>query len=126
MALYGVLGVAESVGALHDPSKLDPFVDDGRLITVSLDLTGDTPEFTSIEQDSLREDDIPKLGYSHKSSGRGAKYSLTQIGSKHGNDAEGVEQHTRRTAPVMGEPRQRPGTHGRRRASGWLAYRGSR
>jgi len=55
-------------GLYTTPSKLDPFVDDGRLITVSLDLTGDTPEFTSIEQDSLREDDIPKLGYSHKSS----------------------------------------------------------
>jgi len=84
MALYGVLGWLRAVGALHDPSKLDPFVDDGRLITVSLDLTGDTPEFTSIEQDSLREDDIPKLGYSHKSSGRGAKYSLHKSGRNTG------------------------------------------
>lgn len=93
MALYGVLGVAESGGGLYEtPSKLEPFVDDGRLITISLDLTSDTPEFTRIDQDVLREDDISKLGYSHKSSGRGAKYSLTQIGSKHGNDAEGVSK----------------------------------
>jgi CRISPR-associated protein Cas8b/Csh1 subtype I-B len=93
MALYGVLGVAESGGGLYrTPSKLKPFVDDGRLITISLDFTDGTPEFSGIDQDVLRESDIPKLGYSHKSSGRGAKYSLTQIGSKHGNDAEGVSE----------------------------------
>ncbi|WP_262181538.1 type I-B CRISPR-associated protein Cas8b/Csh1 [Haloarcula laminariae] len=91
MALYGVLAVAASGGSLYTtPSKLDPFVDDGRLITVSIDLTSDTAEIVDVDQDVLREDAIPKLGYSHKSSGRGAKYSLTQIGSKNGNDAEGV------------------------------------
>lgn len=91
MALYGVLAVAESGGGLYEtPSKLQPFVDDGRLVTISLDLTGETPTIAGLEQDVLRDEDIPKLGYSHKSSGRGAKYSLTQIGSKSGNDAEGV------------------------------------
>lgn len=91
MALYGVLAVAESGGSLYTtPSKLEPFVNDGRLVTISLDLTGDSPTIVDLEQDVLRDEDIPKLGYSHKSSGRGAKYSLTQIGSKNGNDAEGV------------------------------------
>lgn len=91
MALYGVLAVAESGGGLYKtPSKLEPFIDDGRLVTISLDLTGDSPEIVDVDQDVLREDDVSKLGYSHKSSGRGAKYSLTQIGSKNGNDAEGV------------------------------------
>lgn len=91
MALYGVLAVAESGGSLYEtPSKLEPFINDGRLVTISLDLTGDSPEIVDVEQDVLRRDDVPKLGYSHKSSGRGAKYSLTQIGSKNGNDAEGV------------------------------------
>lgn len=90
MALYGVLAVAESGGGLYrTPSKLNPFVGE-RLVTLSLDFTDDTPEIVKIEQDALREEDIPKLAYSHKSSGRGAKYSLTQIGSKNGNDAEGV------------------------------------
>ena len=91
MALYGVMAVAESGGGLYTtPSKLEPFVDDGRLVTVSLDLTADSPKIVGVDQDVLRDKDIPKLGYSHKSSGRGAKYSLTQIGSKNGNDAEGV------------------------------------
>jgi len=91
LALYGVLAVAESGGRLYrTPSSLTPFVDDGRLVTISLDLTGPDPELVDIEQDTMREEDIPRLGYSHKSSGRGAKYSLTQIGSKNGNDAEGV------------------------------------
>jgi CRISPR-associated protein Cas8b/Csh1 subtype I-B len=91
MALYGVLAVAESGGGLYKtPSKLEPFVDDGRLITVDVDLTGETPTIVDFEVDSLRSDIIPSLGYSHKSSGRGAKYSLTQIGSKSGNDADGV------------------------------------
>ncbi|SDJ32639.1 CRISPR-associated protein Cas8b/Csh1, subtype I-B/HMARI [Halovenus aranensis] len=91
MALYGVLAVAESGGALYTtPSKLEPFIDDGRIVTISVDLTGESPEIVDLDQDVLREETVSKLGYSHKSSGRGAKYSLTQIGSKNGNDAEGV------------------------------------
>lgn len=91
MSLYGVLAVAESGGELYlTPSKLEPFVNDGRLVTVNIDLTDKDPAIESVEQDVLREGDISKLAYSHKSSGRGAKYSLTQIGSKSGNDAEGV------------------------------------
>lgn len=91
MALYGVLAVAEAGGELYgSASKLDPFIDDGRLITVDIDLTGDAPVLHDPEVDTLRQDDVPNLGYAHKSSGRGAKYSLTQIGSKNGNDAAGV------------------------------------
>jgi len=92
MALYGVLAVAESGGGLYtSPSKLEPFTKDGRLVEISVDLTGEAPDVVGHpEVRSFREEDIPKLGYSHKSSGRGAKYSLTQIGSKSGNDGEGV------------------------------------
>jgi CRISPR-associated protein Cas8b/Csh1 subtype I-B len=93
MALYGVLAVAESGGELYTtPSKLQPFVDDGRLVTISIDLTGETPQLAerAVDVDVFRDNDITKVAYSHKSSGRGAKYSLTQIGSKNGNDAEGV------------------------------------
>lgn len=93
MALYGVLAVAESGGELYTtPSKVHPFVDDGRLVTISIDLSGGSARLAerAVDVDVLRDDDIPNLGYSHKSSGRGAKYSLTQIGSKNGNDAEGV------------------------------------
>jgi len=91
MALYGVLAVAESGGALYGtPSKLDPFVDDGRLVIVDVNLTDGGPPYDDLDVDVLRANDLPKLAYSHKSSGRGAKYSLTQIGSKNGNDAAGV------------------------------------
>ena len=90
MALYGVLAVAESGGSLYGtPDKLDPFVDNGRLVTIDVDLTRREPAY-DIDVDVLRKSLVPKLGYSHKSSGRGAKYSLTQIGSKNGNDAAGV------------------------------------
>jgi len=95
MALYGVLAVAESGGSLYGtPSILDPFIDDGRLVVIDLDLTGDEPVYKDVDVDTLRTDDIAKLAYSHKSSGRGAKYSLTQIGSKNGNDAAGVAGST--------------------------------
>ena len=95
MALYGVLAVAESGGSLYGtPSILDPFIDDGRLVIIDLDLTGDEPVYKDVDVDTLRTDDIAKLAYSHKSSGRGAKYSLTQIGSKNGNDAAGVAGST--------------------------------
>ncbi|MFC6764978.1 type I-B CRISPR-associated protein Cas8b/Csh1 [Natrinema soli] len=122
MALYGVLAVAESGGGLYTtPSKLQPFVDDGRLVTVSLDLTGDSPKIVSLDQDDLRDEDVPQLGYSHKSSGRGAKYSLTQIGSKNGNDAEGV------SSTLLGRIRSWTGqdsvenfTSGNGNPDGWL------
>ncbi|WP_236642390.1 type I-B CRISPR-associated protein Cas8b/Csh1 [Salinigranum halophilum] len=91
MALYGVLAVAESGGELYGTaSKLDPFIDDGRLVWVDIDLTGETPVVSDPKVDTLRKEHVSKLAYSHKSSGRGAKYSLTQIGSKNGNDATGV------------------------------------
>jgi len=91
MALYGVLALAESgSGVFRTPTVLAPFVDDGRLVTITVDLTENEPLVEDIDVDTLREDHVPKLAYSHKSSGRGAKYSLTQIGSKTGNDAEGV------------------------------------
>lgn len=95
MALYGVLAVAESGGSLYGtPSMLDPFIDDGRLVVIDVDLTGVEPAYKDVDVDALRTDDISKLAYSHKSSGRGAKYSLTQIGSKSGNDASGVAGST--------------------------------
>ncbi|SEP19512.1 CRISPR-associated protein, Csh1 family [Halogranum amylolyticum] len=91
MALYGVLAVAESGGELYGtPSKLEPFIDDGRLVTVDIDLTEDESKVSEPRVDTLRKEDVSKLAYAHKSSGRGAKYSVTQIGSKNGNDAAGV------------------------------------
>jgi len=95
MALYGVLAVAESGGSLYGtPSTLDPFITNGRLVVIDVNLTGDEPTYENVKVDALRTDDISKLAYSHKSSGRGAKYSLTQIGSKSGNDAAGVAGST--------------------------------
>jgi CRISPR-associated protein Cas8b/Csh1 subtype I-B len=94
MALYGVLAVAESSGALFgSPNTLhDGFVDDGYLVRIDIDLTEQAASspYEKIKIDTLRAEDVPKLAYAHKSSGRGAKYSVTQIGSKSGNDAEGV------------------------------------
>lgn len=91
MVLYGILAVAEGGGELYGtPTKLEPFVDDGRLVTIDIDLTGDEPIVHEPGVDTLREETVPDLAYAHKSSGRGAKYSLTQIGSKNGNDATGV------------------------------------
>ncbi|RYJ08722.1 type I-B CRISPR-associated protein Cas8b/Csh1 [Halogeometricum borinquense] len=91
MALYGVLAVAESGGELYgSASKLAPFVDDGRLIVINIDLTSDQPAITDIDLDALHQKHVDKLRYAHKGSGQGSKYSITQIGSKNGNTAEGV------------------------------------
>ena len=92
MALYGVLAVAESGGSLFGSSStlLDDFVDDGRLITIDVDLTTDTPAINDVRVDMLLEEDVPKIAYSHKSSGRGSKYSITQTGSNSGNNAKEV------------------------------------
>lgn len=94
MALYGVLAAAEGGGALFgSPNTLhDGFVDDGRLVRIDIDLTEDAEgsPYDDLRIRALRAEDVPKLAYAHKSSGRGAKYSITQIGSKSGNDAEGV------------------------------------
>jgi len=91
MALYGVLAVAESGGGIYKtPSELNPYVDDGRLITIFVDSTGTKTEVVDVEQDTLRADHVEKLAYAHKTSGQGSKYSITQTGSGTGNDAEGV------------------------------------
>jgi CRISPR-associated protein Cas8b/Csh1 subtype I-B len=98
MALYGVLAIAEGSGDLYTtPSELDRFVDDGRLVSIYVDLTGAKPEVTDIDQVTLRDDHVDRLNYSHKSSGRGSKYSITQIGSVTGNDADGVAGTSRGT-----------------------------
>lgn len=91
MALYGVLAVAESGGELYKtPSELNPYIDKGRLITILIDSTSQETGVVDVEQDTMRSDHVEKLGYAHKSSGQGSKYSLTQVGSASGNDAEGV------------------------------------
>ncbi len=91
LALYGVLAVAESGGSLYgNASTLEPFVNDGRLVVIDVNLTSELPNVEDLTVQTLRSDMVSKLAYAHKSSGRGAKYSLTQIGSKNGNDAAGV------------------------------------
>ena len=91
MALYGVLAVAESGGSLFGSSStLDDFVDDGRLVTIDIDLTTEHPTIEDVRSDVLLQEDVPKLAYSHNSAGTGTKYSVTQIGSKNGNNAEEV------------------------------------
>jgi CRISPR-associated protein Cas8b/Csh1 subtype I-B len=91
LALYGVLAVAESGGSLYGtPSKLEPFVDDGRLVVINVDLAGETPVVDDIHVQTLRSNKVSALAYAHKDSGQGSKYSLTQIGSKSGNTASGV------------------------------------
>lgn len=94
MTLYGVLATAVSGGELYRTSSaLEDFVDDGRLVTIHLDLTGD-PTYETVNVDVLRRDQLDTLGYAVKSSGRGADYSLTQAGSVNGNDPAEVAGKT--------------------------------
>lgn len=89
LTLYGVLATAEDSGELfRTSSALDDFVDDGRLVTIHIDLTTTPPVVDDITVKRLRADDVPGLGYAAKSSGRGADYSITQSGSKSGNTPE--------------------------------------
>ena len=92
MALYGILAVAESGGSLFGSSSVlyEDFVDDGQLVVIDLDLTGEKPLVSDIWVNALRKEHVPKLAYAHKSSGMGSKYSITQIGSNSGNVAEKI------------------------------------
>lgn len=91
LALYGVLAVAESGGSLYkNSSTLEPFVNDGRLVIIDVDLTEEEPIVHDIKVRALRSKDVPKLAYAHKDSGQGSKYSITQIGSTDGNDVSTV------------------------------------
>ncbi|MEZ3117288.1 type I-B CRISPR-associated protein Cas8b/Csh1 [Halobaculum sp. MBLA0147] len=89
MTFYGVLAVAEDdSGLFRTPAELSAYVDDGRLVTIHMDLTSDPAEYTDLTVDTLRDDDLARLGYAAKTSGRGADYSFTQAGSKTGNKPE--------------------------------------
>jgi CRISPR-associated protein Cas8b/Csh1 subtype I-B len=86
LTLYGVLATAEDGSELFRTSTaLDDFVDKGRIVTIHVDLTGDTPAYVETTVDRLRQTDVPRLGYAAKSSGRGADYSISQSGSVSGN-----------------------------------------
>jgi|APHM01.1.fsa_nt_gi CRISPR-associated protein, Csh1 family len=91
LSLYGILAVAAEGGDVFEtPNALNAYLDDGRLVTIHVDLTGDSYTYEGLTVDTLREDHISRLGYSKKSSGRGADYSLTQAGSKTGNEPSEV------------------------------------
>ncbi|APE95699.1 type I-B CRISPR-associated protein Cas8b/Csh1 [Halodesulfurarchaeum formicicum] len=91
MTLYGVMAVAESDGKLYKtPSELTPYIGEGRLITVFLDISEDGAEVVDVKQDTVREEHVEKLAYAHKTSGQGSKYSITQTGSADGNKVDTI------------------------------------
>ena len=91
LTMYGVLATAEDDGELfRTSSKLDGFVDEGRLVTVHVDLTATPTGYVDTTVDRLRDQHVERLGYSAKTSGRGADYSITQAGSNSGNSPETI------------------------------------
>lgn len=90
MAMYGVLAVgASDDGLFKTGSTLDSYLDDGEYVTVKIDLTtGDPKSSWDLDVDNLTTESIEQLGVSKNPAGKGTDYSITQIGSKNGNDPE--------------------------------------
>jgi CRISPR-associated protein Cas8b/Csh1 subtype I-B len=90
MAMYGVLAVgASDDGLFKTGSTLDPYLDDGEYVTVEIDLTSADPKSSwNVTVDRLTEEAVEALAVSKHPAGRGTDYSITQIGSKNGNDPE--------------------------------------
>lgn len=90
MAMYGVLAVgASDDGLFKTGSTLDPYLDGGEYITVEIDVTADDPRSSwDLNVDNLNRESVEQLGVSKNPAGRGTDYSITQVGSKNGNDPE--------------------------------------
>lgn len=88
MAMYGVIAVgASDDGLFKTGSTLDSYVGDGEYVTVEIDLTADDPRSSwNVKVDNLTEGVVDSLAVSKNPAGRGTDYSVTQIGSKNGND----------------------------------------
>jgi CRISPR-associated protein Cas8b/Csh1 subtype I-B len=90
MAMYGVLAVGASEdGLFKTGSTLDSYLDGGEYVTIELDLTDDDPSPSwNVAVDALDESAVEKLGVSKHPHGKGRDYSITQIASKTGNEAD--------------------------------------
>lgn len=88
MAMYGVIAVgASDDGLFKTGSTLDPYLDGGEYVTVKIDLTEDDPKSSwDVTVDRLTEERVDSLAVSKHPAGRGTDYSITQVGSKNGND----------------------------------------
>ncbi|SHH65704.1 type I-B CRISPR-associated protein Cas8b/Csh1 [Halobaculum gomorrense] len=106
-ALYGALAEAREAsdrggepgkfGLYLTPSELDEFVSSGEedrvLVTVRVDLTEDSPVLENVDIEPLREDYVPKLGFSRYPWGRGIDNSITRRGAKGGSDAGTAQRY---------------------------------
>ncbi len=96
--LYGALAEAEKAAQDTDtptygveriyftPSELEPYInesasDDGILVAVKVDLTGETATYKGLEYQNFSRDIVPRLGYSRYPPGRGIDHSITHGGS---------------------------------------------
>ncbi|NEU59280.1 type I-B CRISPR-associated protein Cas8b/Csh1 [Halorussus sp. MSC15.2] len=72
----------------HTPGELDEFVvqdnENRYLVTLEVDVTGDSPELNGISADPLQPSDVAKLGYARYPWGRGIDHSITERGAKGG------------------------------------------
>ncbi|WP_310904703.1 TM1802 family CRISPR-associated protein [Natrinema sp. 1APR25-10V2] len=105
--LYGALAEAEKAAQDSEtptygveriyftPSELDRFVnesesDDGVLVAVKVDLTGETPTYEGVEYQNLSRDIVPRLGHSYYWPGAAIDHSLTHRGSSSGSEINTV------------------------------------
>ena len=140
-AVYGALAEAASGGSTppgqeeyslyFTPSELEPFIasdeDEERfLVSVRVDLTGDSPSYEGIDVVPLSREVAPRLGLSRYPWGRGIDHSITRCGSKtSGSDASTVVTYcdeclTRWTNGDGGEPAV--GRVADEHADGWLIH----
>jgi len=99
-ATYGAIAEAAEgsasgeFGLYYTPGELDGFVTDGDedryLVTVKVDMTGSDPGLDDVSIELLREELVPKLGFSRFPWGRGIDHSITRRGAKGGSSVDTV------------------------------------
>lgn len=77
-------------GELSEFTTEDPEADPRYLISVQVDLTGETSEYVGINVEYCEPSDVDNLGFARYPWGRGIDHSITRRGAKGGSDADTV------------------------------------
>lgn len=92
-AAGGAIGGDPEFALYYTPGELSEFTTDDPeanpryLMSVTVDLTGDTPSYEGIDIEYCRPDDIKRLGFARYPWGRAIDHSITRRGAKGGSDA---------------------------------------
>lgn len=95
-AAGGMVGGDPEFALYYTPDDLSEFTTDDPeanpryLVSVLVDLTGDTPTYEGVDVEYCRPSDVERLGFARYPWGRGIDHSITRRGAKGGSDADTV------------------------------------